>query len=586
MNKVLCLALMTVSALASGCVQEGGKAASAPANLVAAPASVAAAPAPTPPPAPAEVRTASVAGTNMGPLAYYSSAVSLIDLRKSSGAWLTQRSGKWDTKEPLDLDEQGYARSLPRDESGTPASLGLILLDGVGSAAPPARYVVLYEGEGTMQGMVNVGSKTVQSEPGRLLVETTRDGALHLKITATDPRGTGDYIRNIRVVREDHLAAYQQGRMFNPAFLDKLRGFHVIRFMDWMGTNRLFRSDGTQLHYSSGWDPLSTGELQWEGRPRLDDARWVEGVPVEAMVQLANEIDADPWFTMPINASDDYVRGFAQYVRQHLEPGLKVHVELSNEVWNWSFPQAAYAKKSAEKEFGPDAKWLEWYGKRSAEVGAIWNEVFGEPATGTGDPGRVIVVFGTQFAWQGLESYGLETTRWKDAEGNAIRAADYFDQYAVAPYYTGGMEEPKNVDTVIGWWSEPDGGFQRALDTLKQSIEEKNRPRFAYHGEVARRYGLEMVTYEASYGALTPPSQHGNQKYTDFLIELGRRPEIHDLDLANVKAFHDAGGTLYVNYGFIGKPSKWGSWSLLESVDQESSPRYRAMRTLLETHQP
>jgi len=314
----------------------------------------------------------------------------------------------------------------------------------------------------------------------------------------------------------------------------------------------------------------------------VDDVRWTQGVPVEVMVSLANELDIDPWFNMPINASDDYVRGFAQYVQRSLEPGRKVRVELSNEVWNWSFPQANYAKARAEQAFGPGAKWMEWYGKRTAEVGAIWNQVFGEPVTGTGDPGRAIIVYGTQFAWKGLEIPGLETPNWKDAQGSQYRAADYFDEYGVASYYEGGMHSDDKAAEVIGWWSEPDGGFQKAIEALSTNIEEYNKDRFPYHGQQARKYGLDLVTYEAGYGALTPQSQHSNERYTDFLIELSRRPEIYGLDMANAEALRAAGGTLFMNYTLIGAPSKWGSWGVLEAVNQDTSHRYRALRTLIE----
>src|SRR5689334_23654417 len=32
-----------------------------------------------------------------------------------------------------------------------------------------------------------------------------------------------------------------------------------------------------------------------------------------------------------------------------------------------------------------------------------------------------------------------------------------------------------------------------------------------------------------------------------------------------------------MNFGIIGTPSKWGSWSALESLYQETSPRYQAL---------
>jgi hypothetical protein len=85
------------------------------------------------------------------------------------------------------------------------------------------------------------------------------------------------------------------------------------------------------------------------------------------------------------------------------------------------------------------------------------------------------------------------------------------------------------------------------------------------------------VTYESGFGVTNPPSELNNQAYTDFLIALQRQPEIQNLETMNYNAFKDAGGDLYMNFGIIGEPSKFGSWSALESVNQDTSPRYAAL---------
>ena len=47
--------------------------------------------------------------------------------------------------------------------------------------------------------------------------------------------------------------------------------------------------------------------------------------------------------------------------------------------------------------------------------------------------------------------------------------------------------------------------------------------------------------------------------------------------MANYAAFKQAGGSLYMNFGIISTPGKWGNWSALETVTQKTSPRYRAL---------
>ena len=46
---------------------------------------------------------------------------------------------------------------------------------------------------------------------------------------------------------------------------------------------------------------------------------------------------------VPHEASPEFWTSLAQLVFHTLDPGLRVYVEWSNEVWNGSFPQNAYA---------------------------------------------------------------------------------------------------------------------------------------------------------------------------------------------------------------------------------------------------
>jgi hypothetical protein len=76
--------------------------------------------------------------------------------------------------------------------------------------------------------------------------------------------------------------------------------------MDWLKTNS------------------STNEL-WANRRGWDEANQTgddgKGVALEYMVALANEIDADVWLNMPYKADDEFVRTFATFTRDNLEPG-------------------------------------------------------------------------------------------------------------------------------------------------------------------------------------------------------------------------------------------------------------------------
>ncbi|QXQ08099.1 hypothetical protein KX816_09050 [Sphingosinicellaceae bacterium] len=517
-------------------------------------------------------------GTNLDGLAYWSPALPVIDLVKASGQWLPQSDATYDTGEPVPRDARGWVTALPPGANYRRVHLNV--LHNNPAAPPAARYVVLYSGRGTLSVATTGGAQVVENRPGRLLVQSAQDGTLSIDITTIDP---ADPLRDVHLIREDLLPRYEAGETFNPAFVEKIRPFHTLRFMDWMNTNTIFDKAGAPITSEIG--QRRAPQLDWADRSRPETMRWADGsrgVPVEALVELANRTGAEPWFNMPINASDDYVRGFATYVRDHLDGRRRIHVELSNEVWNFSFPQARYSERRAHETLGADVKWMEWYGKRTAEVGAIWNTVFGEAVrhdgnNPRGDPGRVLVVYNTQFGWQGLEDLGLNTEHWVDSAGNHVRASDYFDEYAITGYYDGTMNTPAVAGTVMSWWRDSDGGYGRAIAALRNRIATFNAPYYVYHARKAAENGLRLVTYESGFGEYTPPSQHQNQAYTTFLANLQRRPEFHELETANYTAFKAAGGSLYMNFGIIGTPGKWGNWSALEGVDQKTSPRYQAL---------
>src|SRR5260370_37866366 len=109
------------------------------------------------------------------------------------------------------------------------------------------------------------------------------------------------------------------GEIFYLVPLDRIKSYKTIRFMSWMLGQKGERY--VQRH--------------WEDRPVLDDARWnIKGAPVEVMAALCNRLGADPWFSIPHLADDNYVRQFARTTFALLPPDRKVYIEHSNEVWN------------------------------------------------------------------------------------------------------------------------------------------------------------------------------------------------------------------------------------------------------------
>ena len=79
---------------------------------------------------------------------------------------------------------------------------------------------------------------------------------------------------------------------------------------------------------------------------------------------------------------------------------------------------------------------------------------------------RLTTAISTQTGWQGLEHYLLNTPAWV-AEGNQP-AYTSIDAYAVTGYFSGKLGHPGNAETVRSWLKDPDGGFGKAIQQLKQ----------------------------------------------------------------------------------------------------------------------
>lgn len=512
-------------------------------------------------------------GTNLTSVNDWSTQRPFIDGFKSARRWLTQCvasdpgcTGSWDTPEfdRLDLDEQGWVRSLPAAADELIFTrVGTLLFREIAGDYPGGQYVVLYEGEGTIEYGFDARKDEALSKPGRdVLNVTPSNEGIHLIITATDPYKTGNYIRNIHVVP---IAAEQTfaAEIFNPVFLNRIDRFQALRFMDWMATN-----DSTQK--------------EWRDRPQVEDATYaVKGVPVEIMVALANRVHADPWFTLPVQATDEYIREFARIVKDQLDPNLRVYVELSNEVWNWQFSQAHYAMEQGKARWGDrgDA-YMQWYGMRAAQMAELWKQIFAHQLD------RLKTMIATQTVWRGLEAAALDCPLWV-AEGHAP-CHQSVDLYAIAGYFSGNLNQPENQAAVEALLNEPDGGFEQAFTQMQQGgivpalgYDDSLVGAFdvmAYHRNVAQQHNLQLVVYEGGQHLVNANSE----KLTTFFMALNRDRRMGDLYSQLLRGWKDSGGTLFMNFSDIGRWSRWGSWGVLESVNQAHSPRYDALMRFLD----
>ena len=506
-------------------------------------------------------------GTNLAGISSWGSQRPFNDLFKQSRPWFTQCSNQrdrdcantWDTREAdkLNLDEHGWVVSLP--EPSVPGfSIASTLLD-----LPAGEYYVSYEGAGEIgygldarllkrDKKTGIDSIRVSKAPGRLL----------LQILETDPEKTGDYIKNIRVTtslpEEDANPS-----IFNSTFLDQIRPYSTVRFMDWMATN------GSEIAH-------------WEDRRAPEHATYSQegvrqGVPIEIMVELANELDKSPWFTLPHQVDDEYVHSFAALVLANIETSKTIYIEYSNEAWNQAFPQYRWMASRA-KTLWPNTTIAEtsqvanWYGKRTAEICTIWKDVFGDRAN------QISCVMGSQAANVWIGEQALTCPLWdNNPKSNCVNHG--IDAFAIAPYF-GGYLGRREKEKVLSWIKLDD-----PLDALFEEIDKTALPMSQNWIEdnkaLADKYGVNLLAYEAGQHLVGTGGFENNEEVTALFIDANRDDRMRTAYLKYYKSWFNNDGGLAMSFTLIEEPSKWGSWGVLETQDQKSSPKHDALMIFL-----
>lgn len=516
-------------------------------------------------------------GMGLNGISDWSTQHPFIDLMKSSRGWVGHLPDRWggvstdELRAAGHLNVDGWPVSLP---DNVRALESVLLTDQpVSATALRGKYFVTYKGTGKLRIVgrakrVQYGEGTAQFqyEPG--------EGVVGVSITETD---ADDPIRDITIVHEDHLTLHEAGVLFNPAWIDLVKHMRSVRFMDWMLTNG---------------SPVSS----WDTRPRMSDASWTQwGVPLEVMIDLANQIGADPWFNMPHLANDDYVRKFAEQVHRDLDPRLRAYVEFSNEVWNQIFPQAAWAQGKARALWGEsDTGWMQFYGLRSAQIMAIWGDVFGDETKE-----RLMRVAATHTGWPGLEESILLAPLAFLQLGHT--PVENFDAYAVTGYFGYEMGTPEMAQRMNTWLDRAEEIAQQAGEaqglrrvalrefvkenrfdpaiapvaialqegSLRQLVDEV----FPYHASAARKAGLKLIMYEGGTHVSGVGTQVNDERLTEFFTAFNYTPEMAKLYEILLSGWAAAGGTLFQAFVDVAPATKWGSWGALRHL-QDQNPRW------------
>lgn len=521
-----------------------------------------------------------------------------LDVFKTARPWHAHTDGQWgaymaeDLADMGALDANGWITEIP---SGVTQIQTFILTEMPAEATYTAGlYRLSYDGAGDITVF---GADIVSRGDGELWFEyrPTGDGMVTISISATDPQDTGNYLRNIEVVKDEHISAYEAGQTFNPLWLDLISDAHSLRFMDWQETN-----DSTIR--------------SWSERPQEGHYTYHGGVPIEVIIDLANATGTEPWINIPWDADANFIREFATYVRDNLNPDLRAHIELSNEVWNWMFDQAQDAADAARERFGQDLGdgWVQEYGARSAEMARILDQVY------AGAEDQLVKVISTHTYWPGLEGAIFDAPAWQAQ--NPANAAPYlsFDTYAITGYFGKRLGTDEKAGTVLNWISRSEAQaradaasqgltgsaasayvaehrFDLAEDLAVRELRDGSITGngsdslqglfdlFRYHKSVADAHGLDLVMYEGGTHVVGIGQWVNNDLLTEFFTYLNYSEGMGQLYTELLAGWEAAGGTLFNAFVDVSEPNQWGSWGSLRHLE-DSTARHDAVVEFMQSH--
>ncbi|MCC7245601.1 MAG: PKD domain-containing protein [Saprospiraceae bacterium] len=480
-------------------------------------------------------------GAGIEGLAYWSTGRPFKDFFKNCGEWITYDLNppggnfQWNTNnlQNMPADANGYPTQVPfavPDGSGMNAVRGIFSAVGFVPVGVPLR--LLYDGVGVLQlqGAVTVTSNT----PGQIDFTVNDEGNIFFNMTFSD---VNDHVRNIRVIEVSNADTYLT-QPFRQSFLDKCAPFNTLRFMDWMQTNGneqvSWANRTLPNHYSQSVTPHG-------------------GVAYEYIIQVANLMHKDIWICIPHQADDNYVTQMATLFRDQLDPGIRVYIEYSNEVWNWIFAQTSWVDANGPQNISYPRRYVE----RAQHAFDIWMNVWGGQNT------RLKRVLGTQNGYD-----------WVTEEIMAHADQDKYD-YISPSWYVGLDHSSSGVPNLqaLGASATPEDVLANANNVFTSFY-----PHWKMVYNTAKLYGKKVVNYE------------GGQHFTNFTVppyiqsmyDAQVLPGMYDLYDRMLDSLRRLGSELPLAFVLTGPwESIYGSWGHIFDEDDPAPwndrPKYQVL---------
>jgi Ca2+-binding RTX toxin-like protein len=492
----------------------------------------------------------------------YGDSFVAIDLMKGLGVWnyWTGQEGVELRPDQLQTDARGWVTDLPIING---EAKGIYANVFYGTIVKPQQFIMEWDGAGSID--VNAAYKVIGHN--KILITFNPDytddagnpqqDGLTVAINGTDPNNTGNHIRNIQLYSADDADLIAAGEHFNPDWFDRVDDFRVLRTHDWQSTNFPTSVDWTRNNETA------------------DQANWGidgRGMPYELLVEMANQTRSDLWINIPHTASREFMQKAAAYVHDHLDPGLRLQVEFSNEFWTDGFDQHAYFIAGGARRFGDDAFAAgQFYGVKAAQMADIFAAEFGANSN-TLRPTLTVAddMFRTGEAEAMLRAPSFV------AQGGTRPVTHDFDVLATDGYLTWYAPDPSTATMIRDWMTDADGGFGRARDFLINQLNTQLLPNWQKGRALADKYGLDFMVYEGG-ALLLNDGPNPDPAITEFAHRFTQSDEMREVYEAEIAAWATVGSGAFAWYCDVGRPADSGDYGHWRGEDFIPDPRTGAI---------
>lgn len=477
-----------------------------------------------------------------GPSYYENGENPFIDQVKWRGPWFTfpvnNSTFNSNLIQEIALDSKGNPmQGIPQATSGGLQKIRFML--SANGRMPLGKYVLTYKG----YAKLSFGGIQIDSiKPGRLVVTCNSLNNVWVNIDSTAP--APNQIQDMHIVPYAQEFSYNTD-VFRAEFINKLKPFYCIRFMDWFHTN-------------------GNTNNTWNQRVKADSIIQTSerGIAYEYAIDLCNRAQKNLWVNIPHLADSNYIAQMALLFHNLLNKNSKIYLEYSNEIWNFAFTQTQWINQSSKyypnnwpkNELYDSTKSAAFNsGKLCERAFRIWRNTW---AT---DSSRIIRVLTCQAA----NSY--------IAAQNVLGCHHQYDALSPSWYFGLSPNQIKSLDSTAT--------STQLIDSCRINFFKNTIKNIKDHYTIAANDHKYIVHYEGGQSI----TAEGNSKdpLLNAMYDAQVNPAMYTLYDNILDSLRTWGSKLSMAYVLAGGNSIYGSWGHILKVDSVHSklkfPKFEAL---------